>query len=316
MCELDELQSAGCGYARLMHSRHWLAIVVAALGWGSGGVATRATLAEGVGVWTIIALRVALAALIVLTILVLRRSRLPTAVVTRYGLNQAVFNLSIPFILFTFAVREVSAGFVGILTALIPIATLLFASYMIPDESVTPSRFIALLFGFSGVVTLILMGDSGLAEGGRPLLAACLALVAVISVSYAGTFAKKHAGSYDTIVLSGIQFGSASIWLVIAMFAVEGPPIGVTQVGWLLILWLAAVSTVMPFFIFFWLLRHIPVTNASLVGYMVPFVALVGGIVFLDEKLQLGLVIGGVLVIIGMFLSDRETRRMSVLSNR
>jgi len=51
------------------------------------------------------------------------------------------------------------------------------------------------------------------------------------------------------------------------------------------------------------------VTNASLVGYIVPFVALIGGIVLLDEQLQLGIVAAGGLVAAGMYLSDRESRR-------
>jgi len=257
-----------------MRGTYWILILVAALGWGSGGITTRAAFAEGVGIWTMVGLRVAIAALLVLAVLVARRSPLPTVAVLRYGLSQAVFNLTVPYVLFTYALDSASAGFVGLLTALIPLSTSIFANFMLEDESMTPRKFFALLVGFTGVAALMLSGDSGLQEGGRPLVAIGLGLTSVVSVGYAGAFAKKHAGSYDPIMLSGIQFGFAAIWLVAAMF-------------------------------------DIPVTNASLVGYIVPFVALIGGIVLLDEQLQSGIVVGGVLVAAGMFLSDRESRRIS-----
>jgi drug/metabolite transporter (DMT)-like permease len=294
-----------------MRSTYWILVVVAALGWGSGGIATRGAFAEGVGIWTLVALRVAIAALLVLAVLVARRSPLPTVVVLKYGLSQAVFNLTIPYVLFTFALDEASAGFVGLLTALIPLATSLFANFMLRDESMNPRKFIALLVGFTGVAALMLSGDSGLPEGGRPLIAIGLGLTSVVSVGYAGAFAKKHAGSYDPIMLSGIQFGFAAVWLVTAMFAIEGAPIGISANGWWLIMILAIAATFMPFLLFFWLLQHISVTNASLVGYIVPFVALIGGVVLLDEQLQPGIVVGGSLVAAGMFLSDRESRRSS-----
>ncbi len=282
-----------------MRSTYWLLIVIAALGWGSGGIATRAAFAEGVGPWTLIAMRALIAALLVGLVLAAQRSQLPTKEVLRFGLIQAVFNLTIPYVLFTFAYGEASAGFVGLLAALIPLATSVFANFMLPDEPLTRRRLVALFIAFSGVAALLLSGDSGLEEGGRPMLAIGLGLAAVVSVGYSGAFAKKHAGAYDPIMLAGIQFAFASIWLVAAMFAFEGAPTDVTTTGWWLILLLAVAATFMPFLVYFWLLQHISATDASLIGYIVPFVGLIGGMLLLDEQLQAGIIVGGVLVAVG-----------------
>jgi drug/metabolite transporter (DMT)-like permease len=292
-----------------MRATYWLLIVIAALGWGSGGVTTRLAFAEGVGAWTMVGMRVLIAALLVGVVLVARRSPLPTREVLRFGFTQAVFNLTIPYLLFTFALEEASAGFVALLAALIPLATSVFANFMLPDEPLTPRRLLALFVAFTGVAALLLSGDSGLSEGGRPLVAVGLGLTAVISVGFAGAFAKKHAGTYDPIMLAGLQFGFASIWLVAAMFAFEGMPSDVTAVGWWLILILAIAATFMPFIVYFWLLKHISVTDASLVGYLVPFVGLIGGMALLGEKLQPGIIFAGALVATGMYLADREARR-------
>jgi drug/metabolite transporter (DMT)-like permease len=65
----------------------------------------------------------------------------------------------------------------------------------------------------------------------------------------------------------------------------------------------------MPFLVYFWLLQHISATDASLIGYIVPFVGLIGGMLLLNEQLQAGIIVGGVLVAVGMYLADREGRR-------
>lgn len=287
--------------------------MVAAIGWGSGGIFTRAAFAEGVDVWTMVAGRVGMAAIMVLLVLIARRSPFPDKDVLRFGLVQAFFNLTIPYVLFTFAYDEASVGFVALLAALIPISTAVFANFMLGDEPLTPTKFLGLFVAFTGVAALLLSGDTGLAEGGRPLLAVGLGLTSVASVGYAGVFAKRHAGTYDPIMLTGLQFAFASVWLIAAMLFIEGAPTDVTARGWMLILALAVAATFIPFMLFFWLLQHISATEASLVGYIVPFVGLIGGIVFLDEQLQRGIIAGGILVFAGMVLSDRAGRRSAAL---
>ena len=292
-----------------MRPIHWTAIVVAAIGWSSGGIATRAAFDEGVGEWTLVATRTTIAAVLVILVLVIRRTPFPSRTVMGYGLIQAVFNLTIPYVLFTFAYAEASAGFVGLLAALIPLATAVYAHFMLPDEPLTLPKLAGLFVAFTGVAFLLLSGDSGLSEGGRPALAVGLGLAAVASIGYAGAFAKRHAGAYDPFMISGMQFGFSMFWLIAAMIAVEGLPSDVTAAGWLLIIEMAVFATFMPFLLFFWLLEHIPATNASLIGYLVTLFALAGGIVLLGEQLQLGIIVGGLLVFAGLILSDRASRR-------
>ena len=296
-------------YHRVMRFSHWLLIIVAALGWGTGGIATRAAFGEGVGVWTMVAVRTAIAALLVLGVLLVQHAERPSRQVVGYGMVQAVFNLTIPYILFTFAYDNASAGFVGLLAALIPLATAVFANFMLPAEPLTKAKLVGLFIAFTGVAALLLSGDSGLAEGGRPFVAVGLGLTAVISIGYAGTFAKRHAGQYDPVVLTGLQFGFAAVVLVTAMLAIEGLPLDVTAKGWGLMVFMSVSATFMPFLLFFWLLQYISATDASLIGYLVPFVALIGGILLLDEQLQAGIVVGGILVFTGMVLADRAGRK-------
>ena len=295
-----------------MQLKYWIWVIVAAIGWGFGGIATRAAFEEGVGVWTMIAVRTTIAALLVLLVLVAQRSPMPSKQVLAHGTVQALFNLTIPYVLFTFAYGEASAGFVGLLAALIPLATAVYANFMLPNEPLTAAKVVGLFIAFSGVAALLLSGDSGLSEGGRPFLAVGLGMTAVISIGYGGTFAKRYAGSYSPIMLTGVQFGLSAVVLLTAMAVLEGIPSDVTGRGWGLMVFMAVAATFMPFLLFFWLLQYISATDASLIGYLVPFVALIGGIILLDEQLQAGIIVGGILVFTGMVLADRAGRKAEV----
>ena len=59
------------------------------------------------------------------------------------------------------------------------------------------------------------------------------------------------------------------------------------------------------------LLETAPVTTVSLIGYLVPFVALFGGVLLLDERIEPGIVVGGALIIAGMVITDRASRAAS-----
>ena len=300
-----------------MNPRYWLAFIVAAVGWGTGGIATRAAFDEGVGGWTMVTMRIVIAALLVVALLAIqRRLSLPDRTSTRIGLVMALYNLAIPYVLFTFAYDNASAGFVGLLAALIPLVTALFARAMLPDEPLTGPKLAGLGLGFAGVAVLLLSGSSGLESGGRPLFAAALSLVGVVAIGYASVYAKKHAAEYDPTEVTGLQFLFSGVLLVFVMVAVEGAPTAVSGTGWVLILYMAVAASFLPFYIFFRLIQRVPVTTVSLIGYLVPLVALVGGVLLLNEQLQAGIVVGGLLILAGVVVADRANRRAAVAAPR
>jgi len=210
--------------------------------------------------------------------------RRPDRITIKVGLVMAVTNLLIPFVLFTFAYDEASAGFVGLFAALIPLATAIYANFMLPNERLNRGKVIGLAIGFVGVAALLVSGDSGLGAEGRPLVAAALALVSVVAIGYAGAYAKRYAGRYDTMEMIGIQFGASTVVLVPVMLVIEGVPTSISAPGWALIVYMGVVSTFLPFYLFFRLLRTASVTTVSLVGYLVPLVSLVGGVLLLGAR--------------------------------
>jgi len=291
-----------------MERSGWIALVVAALGWGTGGVAVRAALGTDAGPWTIVALRVAIAAALVAGLLAAQGLRRPDWITLKVGLVMAVTNLLIPYVLFTFAYNEASAGFVGLFAALIPLATAIYANFMLTNERLNRGRVFGLVIGFTGVAALLFSGNSGLGAEGRPLVAATLALLSVVAIGYAGAYAKRYAGRYDTMEMIGIQFVVSTVLLIPAMLWFEGIPTSITGTGWTLIVYMGVASTFLPFYLYYRLLRTAAATTVSLVGYLVPLVGLIGGVLLLGEHIESGIVIGGALILAGMVITDRAGR--------
>jgi drug/metabolite transporter (DMT)-like permease len=291
-----------------MQLKIWAAILLASVAWGTNGVATRAALNDGV---PMVAIRAVLATLVLSVLLRFTGRRVPKDLATwSTGIVQGVFQLSVPFVLFNLAYQHASAGFVGLLVALVPLTTAIVAHFLLPDERLHLAKVLSLTVAFAGVGVLLWSGDSGLEQGGRPLLAAVLATGAVLSISYAGVYAKSHAERFDPMELTYMQFAIGIVLIGATMLITEGLPGAISPWGWTLIVYMAIIGSIVPFLTYFWLLQQVSATKASLVGYVLPLVSLVAGILLVDEELQLGIGVGGLLILLGVVLTDRSEREL------
>lgn len=292
-------------------ARIWLAILIASFGWGTGGVATRAAFNQGASPVTVAVYRGAFATVAVLVFLVIqRRGIIPRSMAAlRVGLMMGITNMAVPFVLANIALQYASAGFVGLMTALIPILTAVMAHFLLEGERLSGMRVAGLVVALAGVATLMLSGDSGLAEGGRPLYAGILGLISVLAISYGGVYAKRFAGQYRNLDASGIHFLSGTLVIAVIWLFGDGLPRAESLRALSLMAYLGLVSTFAAFALYYWLLQRVSATYASLTGYVVPVFAIVSGIVLLDERLQPGIVLGGSLILLGVIITDRSYRR-------
>jgi drug/metabolite transporter (DMT)-like permease len=297
--------------------RVWLAIIVASLGWGTAGVATRSALGEGVTPYRLAAYRSSFAVVAVIIYLLVTRGSLPRgAVVWKVGTAMGLSNLAAPFIFSNLALQYAGAGFLGLMTALIPLITAALAHFTLPEERLSVVKTVGLVLGLSGVAVLFLSGDTGLAEGGRPIIAGFLGLGAVVSISAGSIYAKHHAGQYEPLDVTGIHFATGTVIIALITLVAEGGPGGATGKAWILLIYMALASTFLPMVLYYWLLQHVTATYASLAGYVIPVIAISAGVVLLDEELQSGIILGGILILVGVLITDRAERRPRLKTRR
>jgi drug/metabolite transporter (DMT)-like permease len=288
-----------------MKGSSWVLLGVLSLGWGTRGVATRAALIEGVGPLQLVAIRLFIAAALVVGVQasIGRGFRFGRRLIG-IGAVMAITNVLIPFWCFTIAYQFGSAGFVGLMAALTPLGTAVFAHFLVRDEPLTLGKVAGLMLALVGVAILLLSGDSGLADGGDPVLAVFWSLPAVASFSFSTVFAKREAASIRGTDILVVQFSTAAILISIPMLAGDtGLPAGLS--AWLLLAYLAVGCTVIPLFMFYRVLVKSTAGQTALAGYLVPLVSVVAGVVLLGERITTGLLVGGVTILVGIVAAER-----------
>jgi drug/metabolite transporter (DMT)-like permease len=287
------------------NQRIWSVVLLTSIGWGTAPVLVRVALDEGLEPLTVTAANSIIAAVaVILFLAVVRRGVAVGRIELRIGMVMSLLSVVVPFLARNLALQHASAGFVSLTTALVPLVTALGAHFVLADEPLNTATVGGLMMGLAGVAVLVLSGDSGIGDGGNPALAGAFALVSVISVSSGAVFAKRFAGRYSVLGVSGVQFVIGSVIASVAALIGEGVPDNPTAVGWWSLVYLGVVGTFMPVALYYWLIRHVTVTYSTIIGYIVPFVAVIVGVLTLDEQLQPGIVFGGALILAGVVITD------------
>ena len=207
----------------------------------------------------------------------------------------------IPFSLIAWAEQSVPSAEVGILMALMPIATLLLAHWLLKHEPLTWKRFAGVLVGFAGVALLV--GDDLLSAGASgqwPGQAA--ALLATVSYAFNGVYAKRLpaenpvALSVGTLAIGTLLLAVPALWAQLA-----GPGLTTVTMGAAGVLGILGVmATGVATWCYFVVVTERGPGFLSTINYLIPAVAFAAGTVFLAEPwgwehlIALGMILVGV----------------------
>lgn len=301
--------------SRVSNARIWTVVALTSFGWGTGPVLTRVALDEDLEPLVIVGAGSIIAAIAVLVFVGVARKGFPIGRLEwRVGAVLALLSATLPFLSRNLALEHASAGFVGLASALVPLVTALAAHFLLPDEPLNVATVGGLVVALAGVTVLVLSGDSGIGAEGRPALAGAFAMVGVVSVSLGSVYAKRYAGRYSVMGVAAVQFSLGAVLATTAALIAHGVPENPSRDGWLSLLYIGIVATFMPVVLYFWLIRHVTVTYSTIIGYIIPLVAVVVGVLALDEELQPGILIGGALILAGVVVTDRIQLRLSARS--
>jgi drug/metabolite transporter (DMT)-like permease len=285
--------------------RLWTALLLAAFGWGTGSVATRSLLLHGVDPFTLLSIRFVGAAVILVGWLWWHHRLATDRGVWLAGLVLGTANMSAPTVFFTIALEHISAGLGGLLIALIPIFTTVWAHFVLADEPFTLRKFGGSGIAFAGVAVLIATGQAGFA-GGSIITGVTWSAVGIVLASLGGVLSRVYARRYSVLELAGPQFVTCAVGVLIVwpLFA-STPLTSITVSSWGLFGYLATIGTVLPYLGFLWVVRHTTATRASLVGYLVPLVSLATGALLLAEQINAIIGLAAMLILAGVVMVDR-----------
>jgi drug/metabolite transporter (DMT)-like permease len=195
-----------------------------------------------------------------------------------------------------------------IIVALGPILILGMARAM-GLETLTPGKVFGMLISFCGVI--VLETDSGSPLHSPLLFGDLISLAGTLGYSIYTVLAKRVAGTYDTISINAFSATvGAIVWLPVALR--QGSRLhwaGVGLPGWAGLLYMVLFSSVGGYLLFYWLLRHMEASRVVVVNYFQPVVVVLLSIPLLAERPTTRLLVSGVLVLLGVYLTERASAR-------
>jgi drug/metabolite transporter (DMT)-like permease len=260
---------------------------------------------------TIVALRVGIAALILLALVAIGGKSLPTSWrVWRVLLGMGVINSVLPFSLIAWGQTQVPSGLAAVFNATTPFWTALAVQFLTADEKLSAGKIVGIVLGVAGVGVLI--GPGAFLDFGAHGWGALAILLGALSNGFAGALGRNIARlRVEPIVAATGQMIMATI-LMIPLALVVDQPWQLAMPGWQAwasILGIAALSTVLAFLIFYRLLARAGATNTSLVTFLVPVSAILLGTLVLGERLEPQHIAGMALIAAGLVAIDGRVWR-------
>lgn len=283
------------------------ALTALLLVWSLNYVVGKITLAR-LDPLTLASLRAELVAILLLAIYFAQRNRTPLRArdvwtfaylgFFGYAVNQGCFVLGLG--------RTTSEHSVVIIASA-PILILLLASAL-RLEKLTAAKILGMAICFLGV--MLLETEHG-SPARSPLLAGDLiTLAGILGFSIYTVLGKKVARAYDTVSMNTFNAVAAAL-LFFPVAVRQGMRLdwkSVGWVGWTGLLYMATLSAVVGYLLFYWLLRHMEASRVVAVNYFQPVVVFLLSIPLLGERPTGRLLESAALVLLGVYLAERASK--------
>ena len=222
----------------------------------------------------------------------------------KYVAFYAVLEMIIPWILIGTAEQKISSGLAGLLIASVPIWSNIITYLQGDKDALKANRIVGIGIGFIGVVLIV--GIETLTGSSDPL-SILMVIVAAIGYAYAIIMIRKKLPNVSGIAINGVAMALTAIFYLPFTIALW-PDHKISHQATYSVIALGIFSTGMAFAIFFTLIADIGPTRASLVTYWNTAIAVVLGVIILNEPLTVGIRIGLPLVMFGSWLVNRREK--------
>lgn len=225
-----------------------------------------------------------------------RRNLKPYALV---GLTAA----ALPFSCFAFAALYLPAAYSAVLNTTAPLFGALFSVFWLA-ERLSARKTTGLVLGIAGVA--ILVGAGTLALNAATLLAAAACLTAAAAYAVSSIVVKLLSRESGHRPIDPIALATGSlVWgalFLLPTLPFSMPAAAPSALAWSSVAALALLSSALAQALFIPLIMRIGPTRAMSVTFLIPLFSMLWGFVFLQEAVQLSMLVGAAIVLLAMAL--------------
>lgn len=303
-----------------LRSKTWVSLWTVYIIWGSTYFAI-AKVIESMPPLLSMGIRFTLAGLILFTFIYLRQGAREFQVPRPEIASASILGfVTLGFGIGNVAVAEahVPTGVVSLIIAALPLWIALFRTFS--KEQITKLTWVGTLVGFIGVIILLKPGSiesvSGVSSG---TLFFYMFMVLLGNIGWAlGTYlSPRFPIPKNSLLFTGIEMLAGGIALTIAGL-IRGETLGDFLDGsnssWLWFWYLVFVGSIAAYSAYLWLVMNAPVSLTATYAYVNPVIAVLLGVVFLNEVITLNYALGGAIIILGVLTvvsSENKVKRLA-----
>ena len=208
------------------------------------------------------------------------------------------------------AQQYVSSGLVAVLVATVPFWSIIVEAFLPQSERVTRMTLVGLFIGFLGIVVLVWPELTLREADGRGFVYGVIALqLSMVGWAVGTSYTKRNTASET-------QLGGAAVQMLLSglTFMAIGTALGewraltftMRTIG--AMVYLVIAGSLIGFTAYVYALKHLPITTVSLYAYANPVIAVLLGVLLLDEPFNLRTVAASALVLAGVAATSLRRR--------
>lgn len=279
-----------------------LRLLLLAAIWGGSFLFMRITVPE-FGPAPVVEIRVLLAAILLFFVSRFMGERQSLRPHWRHFMIIGFLNTAIPFMLFAYAARDISASMLAIANATAPLFAA-FLSVILLGQRLAVGAWAGLLFGVVGVA---LVGADQLQLSSQERWAFLAGLGAACSYGCASLYTR-----YFTSTTTSSATAQGSMWaasfFILPVLALGDPLVAtlttISLLAWVSVVLLGLVCTGLAYLLYFRLIQDEGSVRALSVTFLIPVFGIFWGWLFLDEIVTGFIVLGTVMVVAGTALTN------------
>jgi len=279
-----------------------LLIAISAASFGTLAIFGRFAYEDGMDIFTILFLRFGVSAAFMTIILLLRKEQFPRGRILAQLVGMGALGYVGQSFSYLTAINYASAGLVALLLYLYPIFVAVLSTVFL-NEKLTRIKVTALMLALFG--TALTVGPAGGQMAGI-LLAISAALIYSIYI-IVGTNVMKHVSAVQS---STVIFASAGIVYGLLTLS-NGAHFPASDSGWLAMLGIILISTIIPVVTFLAGLERIGPTNAAMLSTLEPVVTVLLAAWLFGERLMPIVMVGGGLILVAVILLTKSELKKS-----
>jgi drug/metabolite transporter (DMT)-like permease len=271
-------------------------IAISAASFGTLAIFGHYVYADGMDTFTVLFLRFSISASFMTVILLLRKEHFPRGKILGQLIGMGALGYVGQSFLYMTAIKYASAGLVALLLYLYPMFVFILSIFIL-HEKVNWVKVTALILALIGSALTV-------DPNGGQLIGALMAVTAALIYSIyiiVGTNVMKHV---SVVQSSTVIFASAGVVFGILAFT-NGAHFPASNTGWLSMLGIILLSTIIPVVTFLAGLEIIGPTNAAMLSTLEPIVTVLLAAWLFGETLTPIIVLGGGFILAAVILLTR-----------